>query len=1101
MKQLDHGYQLFIESTLDAVIIIDNNGKITEWNSNAHSIFLWTKEEAVNRYIHDLIIPERFIKAHKAGIKTFFETGKGPILKKRIEIVGIDKNNREFPIELAVWPLNINNTIFFSAFIRDISERKRLYNFLEEEKNLFSQILSSITEPIFYKSTSHIYLRCNQAFAELHSKTAEEIIGKSDEELYGKEKALKFIESDLFVINQKKEVVSEEWFLCKSGRSKFFNTIKQPSFDENGEILGIVGICRDLSEIKKIESKHRHLNIEMQKVIEKLKENEKYLTGINQFANTILKQNTIDEIVWEVTENLIKELGVFDCVIYLFDDQKKYLIQRAAYGPKQVGTKEIMNPIMIPTGKGIVGAVAKTGKSELIADTSLDERYIVDDAIRLSEITVPIIANGEVIGVIDSEHPDRNYFSQSHLDKLQTVANLISSRMKGAINQEKLLIAQKNILKLSIAVEQSTLSIVITDANGIIEFVNPAFEKLTGYSTKEAIGRKTSLLKSGEQSDSFYNQLWSTILKGERWTGEVINKKKNGDIFWIISAISPIVDKNGVVTNFVAFQTDITQFKKLENELISAKLKAEAADKSKSQFLANMSHEIRTPLNGIIGMIKQFGKDQLSNQQQHNADNAMKASQHLLSIINNILDISKIEAGEFNITTKHFSVSTLLGDILSILSTQAQQKKLELKININKNTSEIFFGDESIIRQILINIVGNAIKFTTKGGVTLDCYSSNKPFEVKSNNNISSSNQESNQLQDDTDSLQLNFIIEDTGIGMDRIFLHNLFEKFKQEDASIGNKYGGTGLGLYITKKMIDLLNGSIKVRSEKGVGTQIHICLPITVGDIQEVEHKELLIDDQQLKNAKILLVEDNEMNRLVACNALEQFNVVVTEAENGFEAVELMKNSSFDIVLMDIQMPVMNGIEATRIIRNKLKINTPIIGLSANAFKTEIEACMSIGMNEFITKPFEDNDLFQVIVKHYKKPVDPNLDQHIAGTTLNISTDKLYDLSKLKQMSKGNDVFVNKMLTLLINNFPIYIEEFRNSFDNGDIESLQKIVHKLKPSLANLSITSIKQDIQDIESFDVKINSLEQLRLLVENVTNLLEEVVAQVKKSQTE
>lgn len=1079
MKQLNLGYQTIIDATLDAVIIIDSEGKVIEWNTNAETVFLWTKEEVLNNNLYEFIIPERFVEAHKKGIEHYFKTGEGPVLNNRIEIVGVNKEKEEFPIELAITPLTINSEVYFSAFIKDISERTKIKNILEEERGLLSQIFSSITEPIFYKSTAHRYMRCNQAFADLHSKTESEIIGKSDDELYGEKEALSFVESDLFVINQKKATITEEWFSYKDGQAKYFNTIKLPSINDNGEVLGIVGICRDLTEIKKAESKHRHLNIELQKVIKKLKENEKYLEGINRFASTILKQNSIGEIIWEVTDNLIKELGVVDCIIYLLDDEKQNLIQQAAYGPKQSGEQEIKNPIVIPVGQGIVGTVAKTGKSELIKDTSLDSRYIIDDEVRLSEITVPIIADGDVIGIIDSEHPEKNYFTNTHLEKLKTVANLVASRMKDAINQEKLFIAQKRIHELSTAVEQSTLSIIITDVNGIIEFVNPAFENLTGYSIEETIGSKTNLLKSGEQSDSFYENLWTTILKGDRWTGELINRNKAGNKYWVLASISPIVNDEGTVSNFVYFQTDITQMKKLENDLLIAKSKAEDADKSKSQFLANMSHEIRTPLNGVIGMIRELGKEKLSLIQQDNIDSAMKASQHLLSLVNNILDITKIEAGEFKLNPVHFSIQSLLNDVSIILVSEADQKSIELNINLDENVPAAYIGDESRIRQILINVAGNAIKFTDEGEVSINCFISSNLADKK----------------------ELNIVVRDTGIGMEEKYLANIFNKFQQEDASVSRNFGGTGLGLYITKQLIDIMKGSIIIKSAKDEGTEMHIILPLTIGDILKVEQKETFVDSTLLNEARILLVEDNEMNRAVAINTLNMFNVKVAETENGLEAVKLLKKEAFDIILMDIQMPVMNGIEATKIIRHELNIQTPIIALSANALKTEIDACLAIGMNEYITKPYEDQDLFQVLTKYYKNPINIKQKHQPKDTLPNEISDSLYDLSKLKKMSMGNDAFVKKMLNLFVDNFPGYIEELSSSFENGDIVKLKKLAHKIKPSVNDMGITSIKQGILEIEKYDITKDSSSSLKINVNKVISVLSEVLTIIKTNEIE
>ncbi len=1070
MKELNFDYKAIIDATLDAVIIIDSQGKIIEWNTNAQEVFDWTKDEVLDRFLFEFIIPERFVEAHRNGIRKYFETGEGPVLNKRIEIVGINKNKKEFPVELTIKPLKVEGKTFFSAFIRDISPRVKMQNTINEERTLFSRMIESISDPIFYKTPSHEYLRCNQAFADIHGKKPDDIIGTSDYDLYNKKDAQEFIDSDLDVIHKKKVVINEEWFKYKNGNRKYLYTLKLPSYDDEGNVIGIVGICRDLTEIKKAESKLRHLNIEMQKVIKKLKENEKYLQGINRFAQEVLNQNTISEIIWTVTNNLINDLDLVDCVIYLFDEEKKNLVQRAAFGPKQQSSDKVKDPLVLPIGKGVVGTVAKTGKSEIITDTTTDSRYVLDDEVRLSEITVPIIADGEVIGIIDSEHPEKNYFTQAHLEKLQTVANLISVRLKSALNQEKLDTAQKSITKLSAAVEQSTLPIVITDSDGIIEFVNPAFERLSGYESSESIGRKTNLLKSGEQSDSFYDNLWETILQGKKWTGEIINRNKSGKKYWVLVSVSPILDINNEVTNFVYIQTDITQLKLLEKELLDAKSKAEEADKSKSQFIANMSHEIRTPLNGIIGMIREFSKETVSQAQEENIASAMKASQHLLSLINDILDITKIDAGEFSISKSHFNIETLLNDVSSILKPQAIDKGIGFKINLETSTPKVFSGDESRIRQILINIAGNSIKFTNDGMVTIDC---DHEGEV-------------------TDGVyKLVITITDTGIGMDDDFVDNIFQKFQQEDLSITRKYGGTGLGLFISKQLVEIMDGSISVESQKGKGTKVKITLPLSLGDENKVFTKEVSVEKVLLDSVNVLLVEDNELNRVVACNTLKAFNIIVTEAVNGKEAVNAVKENRFDLILMDIQMPEMNGFEATRVIREKLKVKTPIIALTANAIKTEIDKCLDLGMNGYITKPYEEDDLIQLISKHIKANLSSK-EVNEVPIKKEVTISELYSLERLKQMSRGNDAFVKKMLTLFVDNFPEYIEQFGEYQSKGNIGNIKKLAHKIKPIINEIGIDPIKDDIIFLNSDEIEKVSPETLNEHIDKVRNVLSEVV---------
>ncbi len=346
--------------------------------------------------------------------------------------------------------------------------------------------------------------------------------------------------------------------------------------------------------------------------------------------------------------------------------------------------------------------------------------------------------------------------------------------------------------------------------------------------------------------------------------------------------------------------------------------------------------------------------------------------------------------------------------------------------------------------------------------------------------------------------MHLAFNIQDTGIGMDELFLANIFEKFQQEDVSISRKFGGTGLGLFITKQLVELMDGRLKVKSEKGVGSEVHVCIPLSIGDISKVDNKETFANNNLLSNARILLVEDNEMNRVVACNALKIFNVEVTEAENGFEAVELLKKESFDLILMDIQMPVMNGIEATRIIRKTLKNNTPVIALSANALKTEVEACMAIGMNEYITKPFEEKELFQVMARHYKKM--PKIRQQSSDDNSQSQVNELlYDLTKLNKMSMGNVSFVKKMLQLFVDNFPGYIQKMNDHFEKGDFESLKSLAHKIKPSLNDMGVMSIQQDILDLEHMEPSDNSSVDIKSLVDKVSSVLSLVVKQIIENE--
>ena len=960
----------------------------------------------------------------------------------------------------------------------DITERTQIEDKLIKERNLFDRIIESISDPVFYKNTDHKYLRCNKAFAELHNRTPYEIAGKSDQDLYTKQESEKFIQSDIQVIQTKTASANEEWFIYKNGKQEYLNTIKLPAFDDNGKVQGIVGVCRNLTSIKKAESIQKQLNAELQKVVKALKNNEKYLKSINEFASAILKKNSIDEIVWEVIHVVIKELGFNDCIIYLFDEDKKQLIQRAAYGPKQTKGNIIKNPITIPTGKGIVGSVGKTGVFELIPDTTKDIRYIIDDQQRFSELAVPIIADGEIIGVIDSEHHEKNFYTIEHLEKLQTVSGLISTRMKNAINQEKLESAQKSLTKLSTAINQSSLAVVITDLNGIIEFINPAFTEISGYSVDECLGKTTSILNSGVQSKEFYQEMWATISQGNKWTGELINRMKDGTEYWVLASVSPIRDFDGNIINYVQMQTDISQLKQLEKDLIQAKLKAEEADQAKSMFLATMSHEIRTPLNVIYGMVKLFEDTELDQNQNELVKGLNYSSNNLMRIVDDILDFEKIELGQLQLESTSFNLKEFIQQIAEPLEYKSEEKNIDLNYEIDDRICKHLIGDPLRLQQILINLLNNAIKFTKKGSVNLFCR-----FIKQSENQC-----------------WVEFVVRDTGIGIEKNNLDKIFERFKQEDESTTRQYGGTGLGLAISRQLVSLMGGELKVESQKKVGSRFHFTLKL----LKAVENsipkpKSIQIDTELLKGKKILLVEDNTFNQYIAKSIIEKWNVLVKVVDDGKMAIKYLQKKKVDLILMDKQMPVMDGVEATQIIRNKLNLRTPIIALTANVVKGVIETCMNAGMNDYIAKPFEPHDLFAKIVKNLEIEM-PNSDlshnKNSSSKNKKYENEKLYDLSKLTYMLNNDKKQINLMLEKFIDSTPDSITELKENLEKDDFEKTTLILHKVKSSVNLVASPKINSQIKRLYENLTSTNNKSQYKTQIQDIIQNLDLLIEQLK-----
>ncbi len=393
------------------------------------------------------------------------------------------------------------------------------------------------------------------------------------------------------------------------------------------------------------------------------------------------------------------------------------------------------------------------------------------------------------------------------------------------------------------------------------------------------------------------------------------------------------------------FNLMLAQIEQQNKELIEAKEKAESSSKAKEHFLANMSHEIRTPLNAIDGMAKLLKETPL-NQEQKEYLSAMESSTaNLLVIINDILDISKIEAGQLTIEKIGFKPEKLLHDVVKSLQLKAQEKNIFLHLDYDPSIPEILIGDPVRLTQVIINLVNNAIKFTQKGGVTISV-----KYQGTEN-----------------DCAGLLFEIIDTGIGIPEDKIDTIFENFKQADDSTTRKFGGTGLGLSISKKIVELFGGELQVKSKVNFGSTFYftLCLPLgTEDDLPESENPQEIEMIHEVAGKKVLLVEDHEINRFLATTVLENWKMQVEVAENGKEAVEKVKNNSYDIVLMDMQMPVMGGVEATQIIRQELHSQVPIIALTANAIKGDAEKCKQAGMNDYVSKPFDPSDLYNKIL-----------------------------------------------------------------------------------------------------------------------------------------
>jgi len=618
------------------------------------------------------------------------------------------------------------------------------------------------------------------------------------------------------------------------------------------------------------------------------------------------------------------------------------------------------------------------------------------------------------------------------------------------------------------------LGLLEVDLREVIQYSNQGFSEISGYSNEELIGKRApDLFMHGINAEKMKRQVQERV-RGNSDIYEVSVKNKRGELRWWMISGAPNYNDAGELIGSIGIHLDITDQKRLEQQLEVAIIKAEESSKAKEVFLANMSHEIRTPLNAIIGMNRELGRGTLDEKQRLYLTNASTASQHLLSIINNILDISKIEAGEFQLDQYHFNLNETMNDVAAIMQNRAEEKGLKLYTHIAEQISPTLIGDSSRIRQILLNLVGNAIKFTDRGNVSMTC----------------------NLLEKDRQGQKIRLSIADTGIGMNEAFTQNIFNKFSQEDKSISRKQGGTGLGMAITYELVQLMKGKIQVKSQKNIGTTIEIELTLQVGDPLKVAVTTTVDQVVDISEARILLVEDNEFNRLVATSILKHYNCEVQEAVHGLEAVTMLHSRSFDVILMDLQMPVMDGFESTKVIRNELGITTPIIALTANAFKTEIDHCMAVGMNDCVTKPYEEKTLVDAIYKHISQGKSRNNKELELNAKFNTM---LYNLNKLIDISRGDKEYVGKMIRIFIDQSEAAVRQIREAYAVKDLETVYKTAHRIKPSIDSLEITNLREEIRAIEIIAREGEDSEDLAGYISHLETVLVEVIDALKKDK--
>ncbi|MGK7940066.1 MAG: PAS domain S-box protein [Crocosphaera sp.] len=873
------------------------------------------------------------------------------------------------------------NPIRMAGSHTDISDRK-------DEQILLTSLIDCIPDLVFCKDSQGVYKMCNNAFETFAGRDRKDIIGKTDFDLFFPEEALGFRQQDRFMMLQKQSHRNEEWLTYPNGNKRLVDTLKTPFCCAEGKLMGTIGISRDITDRKQKEE-----------AIKKQAERDALLSNI--------ARQLIDQDLNTAVNFILEYLGKFtQCdrsyVIRYFPEQQVWSMVHEwcnEYTPSTIQDCQNISLEVFPwfSQQLIEGKLICINALEDFPPEATAEKAAYQNNLSPNLLVVPMMTGGETIGYLGIDTNIYKSWTKEDINLLKLVGELIAIAEARVMAEES---QKESQARFAGILDNANEAIISIDEKQKITLFNHAAEQTFGYTSDEVLGKPFNTLiptRFTANHNQHINNFQNTQEVAKQMGGRrpVFGKRKDSSEFLAEVSISKIKLRGKTI--FTAIIRDITERKQAEEALKKAKEQADAANRAKSEFLASMSHELRTPLNAILGFTQVLQRDQtLKEEHKQNLEIIGRSGEHLLELINDILEMTKIEAGRTSFNQSQFDLYRLLDNLESMLHLKAEEKKLQLIFERTPEVPQYIETDEGKLRQVLINLLGNAIKFTCEGGVIL---------RIKTN-----------QKTHNNQSICLTFEVEDTGPGIAAEEVDQLFEAFGQTET--GRKANeGTGLGLPISRKFIQLMGGEITVSSVLGKGSLFVFSIEANMVKSDRLKREQLPRRVIGLASGqppyRILVVDDRLESRILLVKLLSSLGFNVRQASNGQEALDLWESWQPHLIWMDMRMPILDGYQATqRIKATPQGETTVIIALTASAFEEERNLVLSAGCDDFMRKPFREEVLWDKLAQHlgvsyvYEDLNDHQLLDQTSSVTIAESTVQLQ-----KHLSKMSPEWIEKL------------------------------------------------------------------------------------------